>query len=161
MDQTRPIPERDSGYHDNIKDFNSSIEIKLLPFFSNPASVPDWVVPVALIDLHKRTERLETHWDLTIIKVIPWIDGVNHVSKIAHLADCDLELARLAIAHLLYCSLVTTFLTESDVAFSYYQVIMTTDMFQYSNMYTMQKNIQWLADEPHVFSLRQLRKLLS
>lgn len=29
---------------------------------------------------------------------------------------------------------------------------MTTDMFQFSNMYTLQKNIQWLADEAHVIS---------
>jgi hypothetical protein len=33
---------------------------------------------------------------------------------------------------------------------SYYQVIMTVDIFQYSNMYTLRKNVQWLADECHV-----------
>lgn len=27
---------------------------------------------------------------------------------------------------------------------------MTIDIFQYSNMYTLRKAIQWLADEPHV-----------
>lgn len=27
---------------------------------------------------------------------------------------------------------------------------MTVDIFQYSNVYTLRKNIQWLADEPHV-----------
>lgn len=27
---------------------------------------------------------------------------------------------------------------------------MTIDIFQYSNMYTLRKNIQWLADEAHV-----------
>jgi len=32
----------------------------------------------------------------------------------------------------------------------YYQVVMTIDIFQYSNMYTLRKSIQWLADEPHV-----------
>ena len=32
----------------------------------------------------------------------------------------------------------------------YYQVVMTIDIFQYSNMYTLRKNVQWLADEPHV-----------
>lgn len=24
------------------------------------------------------------------------------------------------------------------------------DIFQYSNMYTLRKSVQWLADEPHV-----------
>lgn len=33
---------------------------------------------------------------------------------------------------------------------SYYQVIMMIDIFQYSNMYTLRKSIQWLADESHV-----------
>ena len=32
----------------------------------------------------------------------------------------------------------------------YYQVIMTIDIFQYSNMYTLRKSIQWIADEAHV-----------
>lgn len=32
----------------------------------------------------------------------------------------------------------------------YYQVIMTIDIFQYSNMYTLRKSTQWLADEAHV-----------
>ena len=32
----------------------------------------------------------------------------------------------------------------------YHQVIMTLDIFQYSNMYTLRKNVQWVADEPHV-----------
>lgn len=27
---------------------------------------------------------------------------------------------------------------------------MMIDIFQYSNMYTLRKSIQWLADEPHV-----------
>jgi hypothetical protein len=27
---------------------------------------------------------------------------------------------------------------------------MIIDIFQYSNMYTLRKSIQWLADEPHV-----------
>jgi len=27
---------------------------------------------------------------------------------------------------------------------------MTIDIFQYANMYTLRKSIQWLADEPHV-----------
>jgi len=32
----------------------------------------------------------------------------------------------------------------------YYQVIMPIDIFQYSNMYTLRKSVQWLADETHV-----------
>ncbi|KDQ61032.1 hypothetical protein JAAARDRAFT_124903 [Jaapia argillacea MUCL 33604] len=113
----------------SIDAFNS-IELKIFPFYPNPTPVKDWMVPVALINLSR---RIEPNWDLTMVKVCEHIDGVNHVSRIAHLADCDLDLAREAISHLLY-----------------YQVIMMIDIFQYSNMYTLRKSVQWLADEPHV-----------
>ncbi|EPQ58307.1 nitrogen permease regulator 2 [Gloeophyllum trabeum ATCC 11539] len=112
-----------------IDAFNS-LELKIFPFYPNPPPVRDWDVPLALINLAK---RVESNWDLTIVKVIKHIDGVNHVSRIAYLADCDLDLTREAVSHLLY-----------------YQVIMTIDIFQYSNMYTLRKSIQWLADEQHV-----------
>ncbi|KAG6329285.1 hypothetical protein ID866_9805 [Astraeus odoratus] len=112
-----------------IDKFNS-VELKIFPFYPNPPPVKDWQVPVALIDLKS---RVEDNWDLTMEKVCEHINGVNHVRRIAQLADCDLELTRQAVAHLLY-----------------YQVIMTVDIFQYSNMYTLRKNVQWLADESHV-----------
>ncbi|KAF9075177.1 nitrogen permease regulator 2-domain-containing protein [Rhodocollybia butyracea] len=113
----------------SIDQFNS-IELKIFPFYPNPPEVKDWMVPIMLINL---VRRIEDNWDLTMAKVCRYIDGVNHVSRIAHLADCDIKLTREAISHLLY-----------------YQVIMTIDIFQYSNMYTLRKSIQWLADEAHV-----------
>ncbi|TFK42397.1 nitrogen permease regulator 2-domain-containing protein [Crucibulum laeve] len=112
-----------------IDQFNS-IELKIFPFYPNPPLVHDWMVPLALINLSK---RIEDNWDLTMSKVCKYVDGTNHVARIAHLADCDIALTRQAISHLLY-----------------YQVIMTIDIFQYSNMYTLRKSIQWLADEVHV-----------
>ncbi|KAF8637350.1 hypothetical protein AX17_002849 [Amanita inopinata Kibby_2008] len=108
----------------------TSIELKIFPFYPNPPPVQDWMVPLALINLSK---RIEDNWDLTMVKVCKHIDGVNHISRIAHLADCDIALTRLAISHLLY-----------------YQVIMVIDIFQFSNMYTLRKSIQWLANESHV-----------
>ncbi|KXN92240.1 hypothetical protein AN958_08693 [Leucoagaricus sp. SymC.cos] len=113
----------------SVDKFNS-IELKIFPFYPNPPPVQDWMVPLALINLAKRTED---NWDLTMVKVCKFIDGTNHVSRIAYLADCDIALTRQAISHLLY-----------------YQVIMTIDIFQWSNMYTLRKSIQWLADEIHV-----------
>ncbi|KAI0277219.1 nitrogen permease regulator 2 [Russula aff. rugulosa BPL654] len=112
-----------------IDNFNS-IELKIFPFYPNPPPVNDWMVPVALI---KFENIMEQNWDLTMTKVCKYIDGTNHIARIAHLADCDIALSRQAIAHLLY-----------------YQVIMIIDIFQYSNTYTLRKSIQWLADEAHV-----------
>ncbi|GLB34858.1 putative nitrogen permease regulator 2 [Lyophyllum shimeji] len=112
-----------------IDRFNS-IELKIFPFYPNPRAVKDWMVPLALINI---TRRVEENWDLTMVKVCKFIDGTNHVSRIAHLADCDIALTRQAVSHLLF-----------------YQVIMTIDIFQYSNMYSLASSIQWLADESHV-----------
>jgi hypothetical protein len=39
---------------------------------------------------------------LTVQRIIPFIDGINSVQKIAILADTDLTLTRRALAHLLY-----------------------------------------------------------
>ncbi|KAF8201523.1 nitrogen permease regulator 2-domain-containing protein [Pholiota molesta] len=117
-----------------IDQFNS-IELKIFPFYPNPPPLEDWQVPLALINLSK---RIEDNWDLTMQKVIslfkvPLMVTEGDISRIAHLADCDISLTRQAISHLLY-----------------YQVIMMIDIFQYSNMYTLRKSIQWLADESHV-----------
>ncbi|KAF9791247.1 nitrogen permease regulator 2-domain-containing protein [Thelephora terrestris] len=112
-------------------DDSNSIQLKIHPFFPNPPQVHDWQVPLTLINLKK---RIEPNWDLTMVKVCNVIDGVSHVSRLAALADCDLELTRQAIAHLLH-----------------YQVIMMTDIFQFSNMYTLRRSIRWLADERHVY----------
>ncbi len=71
---------------------------------------------MALIDLEKHKEP---NWDLAIAavrlllsctqylmlklpKVCKFIDGANHVARIAQLADCDIDFARKAISHLLY-----------------------------------------------------------
>jgi hypothetical protein len=51
-----------------------------------------------LINLSK---RIEANWDLTMQRVCRHVDGTNHVGRISHLADCDLELTRLAVSHLL------------------------------------------------------------
>ncbi|CAL1705090.1 unnamed protein product [Somion occarium] len=112
-----------------IDKFNS-IELKIFPFFPNPAPIHDWQVPLALINLK---DRIRSNWDLTIVKICKYIDGVNHIARIATLADCDVALVREAVSHLLY-----------------YQVVTLIDIFQFSNVYTLRKSIQWMADQPHV-----------
>jgi hypothetical protein len=43
------------------------------------------------------------------------------------------------------------FSSPIDPRLRHYQVIMMTDIFQFSNMYTLRRSIQWLADERHVY----------
>jgi hypothetical protein len=104
-----------------------AINLKLFPTYSNPKDINDWDVPVTLLDLRK---RVTGNWDLTMCKVLPFIDGINHVKRIAQLADADLELTRQCIEHLLY-----------------YRCIITTDTFQFTNMYTVRPSIAVMAED--------------
>ncbi|UZJ51300.1 hypothetical protein CBS101457_000620 [Exobasidium rhododendri] len=104
-----------------------AINLKLFPTYPNPKEIHDWEVPVTLLDLKK---RVTGNWDLTMCKVLPFIDGVNHVKRIAQLADSDLELTRQCIEHLLY-----------------YRCIITIDTFQFTNMYTVRPSIAVMAED--------------
>ncbi|KAF8303106.1 nitrogen permease regulator 2, partial [Clavulina sp. PMI_390] len=109
-----------------IDDFNS-IELQIFPFYPNPPKVEVWQVPVALVNLEKRKDP---NWDLAMAKITSHINGMNHTQRIADLADVSPELTRHCLEHLLF-----------------YQCIMMIDIFQYSNMYTLKSNFQWLAEE--------------
>lgn len=104
-----------------------AINVKLFPTYTNPKDVHDWDVPVTLLDLSR---RISGNWDLTMRKILPFIDGINHVKRIAQLADADLELTRQGIEHLLY-----------------YRCIIMIDLFQFTNMYTVRPTIATLAED--------------
>ncbi|KAG8900855.1 Nitrogen permease regulator 2 [Tulasnella sp. 403] len=75
------------------------------------------------------------NWDLTMAKVVQYIDGVHHVRKIADLADTDIVLTRLCMEHLLF-----------------YQCVLMVDIFQYSNVYALKPAVQWLASDASVIA---------
>ncbi|MCO5596195.1 hypothetical protein L7F22_050255 [Adiantum nelumboides] len=104
-----------------------AINVKLFPTYTNPKEVNDWDVPVTLLDLSR---RISDNWDLTMRKVLPFVDGINHVKRISQLADADIELTRQCIEHLLY-----------------YRCIILIDAFQFTNMYTVRPTIAVLAED--------------
>ncbi|TKY90510.1 hypothetical protein EX895_000508 [Sporisorium graminicola] len=104
-----------------------AINLKLFPVYPNPTPINDWDVPVALLDL---LSRVDGNWDLTLRRILPFIDGVNHVKRIAQLADADLGLTRACLEHLMY-----------------YGCIIVVDIFQYFNMYTLRPAIAKIADD--------------
>jgi hypothetical protein len=77
----------------------NTINMKLFPHHPSPPDVQGWHVPVAKM---KFADIVDPTWDLTLQKIIPYIDGVSDVRRIAFQADVDLDLARLALRHLLY-----------------------------------------------------------
>lgn len=125
------------------------------------------MVPLALINL---TNRIEPNWDLTIVKVYL---GVSFRGAPC-LTACSREDMPLYRRYQPYQpdrppsklrlkpnsprhfpssvgeTLLRTASVSIDHALSYYQVIMLMDIFQYSNMYTLRKSIQWLAGEEHI-----------
>lgn len=109
-----------------------AINVKLFPTHPNPPEVQDWDVPVTLLDLNRRRSD---NWDLTMIRVLPFVNGINHVKRIAQLADADLELTRQCIEHLLY-----------------YRCIIIIDTFQFSNIYAVRPTLATLAEDDVVIS---------
>ncbi|KAK4913015.1 Nitrogen permease regulator 2 [Elasticomyces elasticus] len=93
----------------------NTLNIMLFPTLSSPAQVRAWHVPLF-------TVRIETvmddNWDLTMQRVIPFINGVNSVKNIAALADADLKLTRECVRHLLY-----------------YGCVLLLDIFSFNNIY--------------------------
>ncbi|KAK1595799.1 nitrogen permease regulator 2 [Colletotrichum navitas] len=103
------------------------INMKLFPHHACPPLVRGWHVPVAKM---KFAEIVDQTWDLTMQKVVAHIDGVNDVRRIAWLADVSLDLATLALRHLLY-----------------YDTILLLDMFFFGSCYAPRPGIHdFVAD---------------
>jgi len=66
-----------------------------------------------------------------MIRIIPYINGVNSVSMIAHLSDTDFKLACKALTHLLY-----------------YGCLLLLDIFQFSAIYAPTADIGSLLSDP-------------
>lgn len=77
----------------------NTLNIKLFPTLPNPAPVKAWHVPLLTVRIES---LMDENWDLTMQRVIPFINGVNSVKRIAALADADVKLTQKCIRHLLY-----------------------------------------------------------
>ncbi|GAA5826046.1 hypothetical protein JCM5353_004192 [Sporobolomyces roseus] len=109
----------------SISLLDTDLSLFLLPFYANPPEVKLWDVPIAVAAL----ESMKSYsWDVTLYKVCSFINGVNHVRKIAELAEVDLYLARMCIQHLVY-----------------YNAVILVDLFQFTNSYTVLPDIAEIA----------------
>lgn len=92
----------------------NTLNIKLFPTLPNPPSVKAWHVPLFTV----RIETLmDDNWDLTMQRIIPFIDGVRSVKRISRLADTDLKLTKKCVKHLLYygCALLLDIFTFNSI----------------------------------------------
>ncbi|KAI1765069.1 nitrogen permease regulator 2 [Hypoxylon sp. FL1150] len=93
----------------------NTLNMKLFPYHAAPAPVRGWHVPVPKMKL---ADVVDPTWDLTLQKIIPHVDGVNDVRRVAWLADVSLPLTQIALQHLLY-----------------YDTILLLDMFFFGSCY--------------------------
>ena len=80
-------------------DDSNSLNIKLFPTYPPPPSISPHHVPLSTVRLESLTDD---NWDLTMLLILPHINGLNSVKQIALVADADYKLVRKAIEHLLY-----------------------------------------------------------
>ncbi|KAI0536811.1 nitrogen permease regulator 2-domain-containing protein [Xylaria digitata] len=102
-------------------DEGNTINMKLFPYHAPPPPVHGWHVPVPKTKL---AEIVDSTWDLTLQRIIPHVDGVNDVRRIAWLADVSLPLTQCALQHLLY-----------------YDTILLLDMFFFGSCYALRPGI--------------------
>ncbi|MCJ1300734.1 Nitrogen permease regulator 2 [Hypocenomyce scalaris] len=80
-------------------DESNTLNIKLFPTYPPPPPISPHHVPLSTVRLESLTD---SNWDLTMLLILPYLNGLNSVRQIALLADADYKLVRKAIAHLLY-----------------------------------------------------------
>ncbi|KAF2199902.1 nitrogen permease regulator 2 [Delitschia confertaspora ATCC 74209] len=97
-------------------DDSNTINLKLFPTHAPPAPIHPYQVPLLTISLSSLTSPISS--DLTLTRILPYINGINSVSRISQLADTDLSLTRKAVQHLVY-----------------YGCVLLLDIFQFSAVY--------------------------
>ncbi|CAG8982354.1 hypothetical protein HYALB_00005356 [Hymenoscyphus albidus] len=105
----------------------NTINMKLFPLYTPPPPVKSWHVPISKTKFDSVTDAT---WDLTMIRILPHIDGIKDVRRIAHDADVSLPLTKLALQHLLY-----------------YDSILMVDLFLIGNIYAPTPDITEFMDD--------------
>lgn len=101
------------------------LDLKIFPILKKPKKINFWDVPVLEIDV---TKLCVEQWDLTIQRILPFINGVNPIQIISEKAMVDFDLVMSAIEHLMY-----------------YSAVQIIDFFQMTNIYVCTNNISKLA----------------
>lgn len=111
-------------------DDSNTLNVKLFPTYPPPPPVLPHHVPLSTVRLQ---ELVDDNWDLTMLSILPYIDGVNSVKQISLRADADYKLTRKAIRHLLY-----------------YGCLLLLDVFQFGAIYAPTAEIAGFVDDEEV-----------
>ncbi|KAJ8975937.1 hypothetical protein NQ317_010872 [Molorchus minor] len=100
----------------------TATHLKVCQIRSDPSPVLDHQVPIFIKELPQQ------QWDLTTQQVTPYIDGFNHISRIAALSDVENNLVKACVQNLVY-----------------YGVVALVPLFQYGNVYCTTPKLKLLA----------------
>lgn len=92
-----------------------------------PTRVRAWDVPLLIRSLPSPDEWT---WDLTLQRIHGHVDGVNHISRIAQLADVELKLVKQAVRELLY-----------------HGRAMILDIFHFQAIYALKSDFRWFVQD--------------
>jgi len=110
----------DLQHNAEVKDLEvtpaNAVNLKLFKKVSQPpGEIADHQVPIIVADVSVLNRP---EFDLTLSKVIPMIDGVNYVKRIAQLSNVEVKLVKKCVSQLLY-----------------YGAVEMVEIFQFSNVY--------------------------
>lgn len=113
-------------------DDSNTVNMKLFPLIPTPPGIEPYYVPVSTVRL---AALIDENWDPTMEKIVPYINGINSVRRIADLADADYDLTKECIQHLMH-----------------YKCIVLLDIFQFSNIYAVTSDIHLFLTDPSMFA---------
>ncbi|GMG21347.1 unnamed protein product [Ambrosiozyma monospora] len=111
-------------------DSANSVDIKLFPVQPPPPDLHASDVPLATVKLEY---LVDSYWDPTMVKILPFINGINTIKMISRYADADFELTKRCIIELFH-----------------YKSIAILDVFQFSNCYAPTTEISNLLSDPEM-----------
>lgn len=103
----------------------TTIYLKIGKITEDPPDVFDYQVPVLRPEFR---DMSFDSWDLTTQQVLPYINGIYHVSRIAAYADVENSLVKSCVQNLVY-----------------YNVVELLPLFKYSNIYMCTRSLQNLT----------------
>jgi hypothetical protein len=107
------------------------LAIKLFSPVVQPRQIQEYEVPMLLYDT-QLTANLP--WDITLHHILPMIDGINYIKRIAELSVMDVDTVTKAVRTLLF-----------------YNCIIVTDIFRFNNVYQLYPDAsRRLLNEPNI-----------
>lgn len=108
-------------------DESNTIHLKIIKSKAETVTVHDHHVPMFLTN----GDAFDSHqWDLATQQILPHIDGINHVKTITAKAEIELSVVKICLQNLIA-----------------YGVIKIIPVFQYTNVYLLQPDINKLQED--------------